>query len=602
MMVWVVTCAGAAFAQSVPATVSFTARLADDGAPVQGTKLFTFKLYPTVAGGTEAWSEQQQLTVADGNVSAELGASMPLNEMLLSGARLYLEVSVDGAVLSPRTPLVSVPYAIRSGVTGRLGALAEADVQRRVSSACPVNSSIRAIDAMGTVTCQSASVMSVGDGGTAISGVFAGAGLTGGGSSGDVTLSVSFAGPGAATTAARSDHTHAGAYLPAGASLACPGTDKVTGLNAATGNVSCGADAVGVTSITAGAGLTGGTITSSGTIGLASTVQNWPSQPVCPAGSVLRGVSASGVATCDPAGGSGTVTSVTAGAGLTGGTITSSGTLGLAATVQNWSSQPACPAGSYLRAVGATGSPTCATDTDTNSGGTVTSVTAGAGLTGGTITSSGTLGLAATVQNWSSQPACPAGSYLRAVSASGSPTCATDVAGSGTVTQITAGAGLTGGTITSSGTLGLASTVQNWPSQPDCPPGTAVTAIASTGTTTCSPTFPTAYGKLGFALVSLCTTNGPCTVDSAYASVSGGGSVTATRMGPGFYTVTFNGLNPTSAPFGNVQVTSNGLGNVHCKVSNWASAPGAPIAPIVLCYNGATSAATDSAFSIFAVL
>ena len=35
----------------------------------------------------------------------------------------------------------------------------------------------------------------------------------------------------------------------------------------------------------------------------------------------------------------------------------------------------------------------CAADTDTNSGGTVTSITAGAGLTGGTITTTGTIGL-----------------------------------------------------------------------------------------------------------------------------------------------------------------------------------------------------------------
>lgn len=41
-----------------------------------------------------------------------------------------------------------------------------------------------------------------------ITGVIAGTGLTGGGTSGQVTLAVNFSGTGAATTAARSDHTH----------------------------------------------------------------------------------------------------------------------------------------------------------------------------------------------------------------------------------------------------------------------------------------------------------------------------------------------------------------------------------------------------------
>jgi hypothetical protein len=72
-------------------------------------------------------------------------------------------------------------------------------------------------------------------------------------------------------------------------------------------------------------------------------------------------------------------------------------------TVQRRTVAPTCPPGQYLRALAADGTPTCAADVDTNSGGTVTSLTAGSGLTGGTITSSGTIavnfggtGLAAT--------------------------------------------------------------------------------------------------------------------------------------------------------------------------------------------------------------
>jgi hypothetical protein len=105
-------------------------------------------------------------------------------------------------------------------------------------------------------------------------------------------------------------------------------------------------------------------------------------------------------------GGGGSVTSVTAGTGLTGGTITGSGTLSLAATLpavdgsaltginavklQSIAVDSAAPAASQVLKYDGT---KWAPATDANSGGTVTSITAGSGLTGGTITGSGTLAL-----------------------------------------------------------------------------------------------------------------------------------------------------------------------------------------------------------------
>lgn len=93
--------------------------------------------------------------------------------------------------------------------------------------------------------------------------------------------------------------------------------------------------------------------------------------------------------------------------------------------------------------------------TDTNSGGTVTSITAGTGLSGGTITTSGTIALANT--------AVTAGSYTNAnitVDAQGRITAASNgTASGGTVTSVggtgvVAGITLTG-TVTSSGNLTL---------------------------------------------------------------------------------------------------------------------------------------------------
>ena len=52
---------------------------------------------------------------------------------------------------------------------------------------------------------------------------------------------------------------------------------------------------------------------------------------------------------------------------------------------------------------------------------------------------------------------CPAGSSIRAIDASGNVTCETDDVGTGTVTRVDTGAGLTGGPITATGTVSVAS-------------------------------------------------------------------------------------------------------------------------------------------------
>jgi len=78
-------------------------------------------------------------------------------------------------------------------------------VQSRVTGTCAAGQAIRVVNQDGSVSCEAAG----GGGGGDITAVAAGAGLTGGGAAGDVALAVDFAGPGVATTAARSDHTHA---------------------------------------------------------------------------------------------------------------------------------------------------------------------------------------------------------------------------------------------------------------------------------------------------------------------------------------------------------------------------------------------------------
>ena len=81
------------------------------------------------------------------------------------------------------------------------------------------------------------------------------------------------------------------------------------------------------------------------------------------------------------------VTNIATGAGLAGGPITSTGTITLAST--QLLPVAACAANQIAKWNGSAWA--CATDVDTNSGGTVTSIAAGGGLTGGIITGAGTI-------------------------------------------------------------------------------------------------------------------------------------------------------------------------------------------------------------------
>jgi hypothetical protein len=165
----------------------------------------------------------------------------------------------------------------------------------------------------------------------------------------------------------------------------------------------------------------------------------------------------------------GTVTSISTGAGLTGGPISKSGTISIpAAGVTN--SMLADSSIKVLAGTGLSGGGTVAlggtitlTNAAPSSGGTVTSITTGAGLTGGPISKTGTISIpAAGVTN--SMLADSSIKVLAGTGLSGGGTVAlggtitlTNAAPSsgGTVTSISTGAGLTGGPISKTGTISI---------------------------------------------------------------------------------------------------------------------------------------------------
>lgn len=151
---------------------------------------------------------------AYGNPDGTIG--MGLNTVVApGGAPVHLEVAVtlpsingtwrDSAgntgafVFNPALPAAGAPRPL-----GGIGAAAinPTQVQRRVAGTCVSGEAIRTINQDGTVVCD------VGVGGGDITSVGAGAGLSGGGTSGAVVLNADFGGPGTSLLVARSDHDH----------------------------------------------------------------------------------------------------------------------------------------------------------------------------------------------------------------------------------------------------------------------------------------------------------------------------------------------------------------------------------------------------------
>lgn len=107
--------AGSGSAQ-VPQTINYQGSLeqAANGTPVNGTVQMTFSLYKTQTGGSPKWSETHSaVTVEDGIYSVILGAITPLDTLVFDKL-YYLELSIDGEMLTPRQPLTSVPYALKA--------------------------------------------------------------------------------------------------------------------------------------------------------------------------------------------------------------------------------------------------------------------------------------------------------------------------------------------------------------------------------------------------------------------------------------------------------------------------------------------------------
>jgi hypothetical protein len=100
----------------VPRKINYQGRLTEaaTGLAMPGSHNMTFSIYDVPDGGTELWSEPVVVQVDSAGVfSAILGSTNPID--LAFEKPLWLEVAVEGEVLTPRREMVSVPFALAVG-------------------------------------------------------------------------------------------------------------------------------------------------------------------------------------------------------------------------------------------------------------------------------------------------------------------------------------------------------------------------------------------------------------------------------------------------------------------------------------------------------
>jgi hypothetical protein len=230
------------------------------GTAVTGAQTMVFKLYNVVSGGAALYSETQTVQVNNGVFNAVLGSVTSLNLPFDVPYFIGITVGAD-AEMTPRQPLASAPYAQRADTANALAAAA----------------TLPASQLSGTIgTAQIANN---------------------------------------AVTQAK--------LSPSGAA-----SGKVLGTDGT--NLqwqSAGSGTGTVTSVGTGTGLSGGPITATGTINLAVT-QLLPAS-ACAINQIPKWSGSAWACALDNDAG-GTVTSITAATGLAGGTITSAGTMALA--------------------------------------------------------------------------------------------------------------------------------------------------------------------------------------------------------------------------------------------------------------------------------